>query len=83
MGSCTEELCPSFRTSESDGVWNREGMQEELQEEQEGEQGEEEEELGRRGSQLSGATGCRGELTCQVRRVHERRCSEPWAEPTP
>lgn len=31
MGSCTEELWPSFRTSESDGVWKREGMQEELQ----------------------------------------------------
>lgn len=35
MGSCTEELCPSFRTSESDGVWNREGTQEELQGEEE------------------------------------------------
>lgn len=30
MGSCTEELWPSFRTSESDGVWKREGTQEEL-----------------------------------------------------
>lgn len=47
MGSCTEELCPSFRTSESDGVWNREGTQEELQEEPEEGQGEKEE-LGRR-----------------------------------
>jgi len=26
-----EELWPSFRTSESEGVWKREGMQEELQ----------------------------------------------------
>lgn len=30
MGSCTEELWPSFRTSESDGVWKRDGTQEEL-----------------------------------------------------
>lgn len=29
--SWTKELCPSFRTTESDGVWNREGMHEELQ----------------------------------------------------
>lgn len=33
MGSCTEELWPSFRTSESDGVWKREGTQEELEKE--------------------------------------------------
>lgn len=30
MGSCMEELWPSFKTSESDGVWKREGAQEEL-----------------------------------------------------
>lgn len=29
--SWTKELCPSFRTTESDGVWNREGMHAELQ----------------------------------------------------
>lgn len=31
MGSCTEELWPSFNTRESDGVMKREGTQEELQ----------------------------------------------------
>lgn len=36
MGSCTEELCPSFTTRESEGVWKREGTQEELREEREG-----------------------------------------------
>lgn len=30
MGSCIEELWPSFRTSESDGIWKRDGTQEEL-----------------------------------------------------
>lgn len=28
--SWTKELCPSFRTMESDGIWNRDGMHEEL-----------------------------------------------------
>lgn len=36
VGSCTEELWPSFRTSESDGVWKRDGTQEELGQEMEG-----------------------------------------------
>lgn len=31
IGSCTEELWPSFRTRESDGVWKREGTQQELE----------------------------------------------------
>lgn len=36
MGSCTEELWPSFRISESDGVWKRDGTQEELGQEMDG-----------------------------------------------
>ena len=29
--SCTEEACPSFRTRESEGVWNLDTAQEELE----------------------------------------------------
>lgn len=36
MGSCMEELWPSFSTRESDGVWKREGTQEELQKQRRG-----------------------------------------------
>lgn len=64
MGSCTEELWPSFRTSESDGVWKREGTQEELEKERE-------DGLETCEYLFKGKFRYFSHFTCQVRTVHE------------
>lgn len=79
MGSCTEELWPSFNTSESEGVRKREATQEELQ------GGERAEGLVAESSSSCDWPAGGGEpaSTCRVQTVHGRRCSGPWAGQTP